>query len=229
MGPFKQLLDLGATVIAIDLDRPEIQRRLIEAARSSAGTLILPVKREQVSGDDFYADVSGMSDDALCSAAGANLLEDTPEIADFLACVEEGRTMTLGAYCYLDGAAFVRIVAAQDMIQSRVCEARGGGNCSLAFLCTPTDVFARPLEAREASEQFFRDKPLWQAVLVSAGALRRNVLTDPPIKSEDGGELDLIQCVIGPQGPNYLLAKRIQHWRAIKARFVDGITVSSNV
>ena len=85
------------------------------------------------------------------------------------------------------------------------------------------------LEAREASEQFFRDKPLWQAVLVSAGALRRNVLTDPPIKSEDGGELDLIQCVIGPQGPNYLLAKRIQHWRAIKARFVDGITVSSNV
>ena len=38
-----------------------------------------------------------------------------------------------------------------------------------------------------------------------------------------------MQCVIGPQGPNYLLAKRIQHWRALVSRFEAGVCVSSNV
>jgi hypothetical protein len=44
MGPFQVLMSLGANVIAIDLDRPQIWERLISFARKSPGTLIFPTK-----------------------------------------------------------------------------------------------------------------------------------------------------------------------------------------
>lgn len=45
MGPLQVLLALGANVIALDLDRPHIWKRLITLARESAGKLIFPVKK----------------------------------------------------------------------------------------------------------------------------------------------------------------------------------------
>ena len=44
MGPYITLMALGANVIAIDLDRPQIWERLISIARSSPGNLIFPIK-----------------------------------------------------------------------------------------------------------------------------------------------------------------------------------------
>ena len=44
MGPFQLLLNHGANVIAVDLDRPEIWERLITAARNSCGSITFPLK-----------------------------------------------------------------------------------------------------------------------------------------------------------------------------------------
>ena len=44
MGPLLVLLSIGANVVAIDLDRPGIWKRLITLARESSGTITFPTK-----------------------------------------------------------------------------------------------------------------------------------------------------------------------------------------
>merc|ERR1719375_151621 len=41
-------------------------------------------------------------------------------------------------------------------------------------------------------------------------------------------ELPVVDAIVKEQGPNYILAKRLQHWRAISARS-KGCTVSTNI
>ena len=45
MGPLEILLKHGANIIAVDLDRDFIWKKLIKKARNSCGTLYIPVKR----------------------------------------------------------------------------------------------------------------------------------------------------------------------------------------
>jgi hypothetical protein len=59
-------------------------------------------------------------------------------------------------------------------------------------------------------------------LLSSNKYLRNN--TEKPVPGK-GGDYYLVN---GAQGPNYALAKRLQHWRAIVARS-KGCTVSSNI
>ena len=71
MGPVGALLGWGATVAAVDLPRPAIWERVVQRARASAGTLLVPTS------------IAGSSDPA--ASAGADLLTEVPEIADWLA------------------------------------------------------------------------------------------------------------------------------------------------
>jgi hypothetical protein len=62
--------------------------------------------------------------------------------------------------------------------------------------------------------------------LLSQGKfLRKNVRKPVP---GEGGDFFLVNGVSVAQGPNYILAKRLQHWRAIIARSKNCI-VSSNI
>jgi hypothetical protein len=50
MGPLKCLLALGANIIAVDIDRPGVWKKLIEEeVRPSFGSIYFPMKKEQVS------------------------------------------------------------------------------------------------------------------------------------------------------------------------------------
>src|SRR5262245_8715845 len=71
MGPVRSLLRWGADVIAVDLPRPPIWQRLLEATARSAGRLHVPVRRD---GDDA----------SLAERAGADLLHDPAAVADWL-------------------------------------------------------------------------------------------------------------------------------------------------
>ena len=63
--------------------------------------------------------------------------------------------------------------------------------------------------------------------LLSGGRfLRKNALK--PLKAADGASISLVDGLSVAQGPNYALAKRLQHWRAVVA-FEAGQTVSSNI
>ena len=98
---------------------------------------------------------------------------------------------------------------------------------AVAFLATPTDVFAVPGEAVEASGQAY-DGRSGTAKLVgrplrwaSRGRLLHRQY--PP-----GADPGIADCLVPQQGPNYALAKRIQRWRAAAARR-DGRLVTFHV
>eukprot|EP00566_Odontella_aurita_P004693 CAMPEP_0113556302 /NCGR_PEP_ID=MMETSP0015_2-20120614/17185_1 /TAXON_ID=2838 /ORGANISM="Odontella" /LENGTH=761 /DNA_ID=CAMNT_0000457651 /DNA_START=72 /DNA_END=2357 /DNA_ORIENTATION=- /assembly_acc=CAM_ASM_000160 len=219
MGPFLVLMALGANVVAIDLDRPGIWKRLIDVARKSSGTITFPLSAEQS---------ALKNDDELYGAAGCNLFTQTPQIRDWLLELYPGKSFTVGSYAYLDGALHVQVSLAMDAITRDLSEKRKG--TSLVYLCTPTDLHLVPKEAHDAAEREYKDysKRLYCIVmnLLSRGkCLRKNARKPVP---GEGGDYYMINGVSVAQGPNYILAKRLQHWRAIVARS-KGCHVSSNI
>jgi hypothetical protein len=62
--------------------------------------------------------------------------------------------------------------------------------------------------------------------VLSGGKLLKKNVRDPV--AGEGGPFYLVNGVSVAQGPNYILAKRMQHWRAVIARS-RGCIVSSNI
>ena len=189
MAPLAPLLRWGATVAAVDLPRPALWERLRRTARDSAGTLLVP-------------------------GAGADLLTEVPAIAEWLGGVA-GR-LVLGNYAYADGTLHLRVSAAADVLARRLQEHRD--DLALAFLATPTDVFAVPPEAVAAATDGHGRRPNRSLRTLSRGRLYRPPYPDGPVNDS----------LIPQQGPNYALVKRIQRWRAAVAREA-GATVSFHV
>jgi hypothetical protein len=63
-------------------------------------------------------------------------------------------------------------------------------------------------------------------LLAGSKMLTKNAL--PPVKAANAEEFSIVDGLVVPQGPNYALAKRMQHWRAIVAR-AQGSVVSTHV
>ena len=68
---------------------------------------------------------------------------------------------------------------------------------------------------------------LCRATCNLALSLKSNV--KPPVVSTNGSTFYLVDGLVSKQGPNYALAKRMQHWRAVVAREEYRCTVSSNI
>jgi len=219
MGPLLVLLALGANVIAVDLDRPNIWKRLIGLAKKSSGTITFPLKQEQS---------TLKSDDELYANAGCNLFTHTPMIRDWLMSLYPGKNFTVGSYAYLNGALHVQVSLAMDAIVRDLSEKRSG--TSLAYLCTPTDLHLVPKETWDASVANYKEyckRILCTIVsILSSGRLLKKNAKNPV--SGEGGDFYMINGVSVAQGPNYILAKRMQHWRAVIARS-KGCIVSSNI
>eukprot|EP00041_Stephanoeca_diplocostata_P008833 m.132438 g.132438 ORF g.132438 m.132438 type:complete len:540 (-) comp17499_c0_seq3:400-2019(-) len=227
MGPLQVLLSLGATVVAVDINVPAIWMRLIQLARQSAGKLIIPVSSSKF-GSEMASNASH-NDESIAAAAGCSLLDDGYiRVARWLTTLCKGRRMVLGAYAYVDGARFVKIVAAMDALMEHVRAARSSEVC-YAYLCTPTDIHLRPESAWQDAEDRYKNRAWWHDSCRYASLGRYcNPPQCPPIATRANGTYYYANCVVAQQGPNYLLAKRIQHWRAMVAR-ADGVIVSSNV
>jgi hypothetical protein len=218
MGPFLVLMALGANVIAVDLDRAGIWKRLVSIAKGSSGSITFPMKVEQSScktDDEFYA------------ACGCNLFTETPRIRDWVMDLYPGKSLTVGSYAYLNGALHVQVSLAMDAICKDLSEKR---KASLAYLCTPTDLHIITKEAHEASKKEYKtySKKIYCILMKLLGRgkfLKKNAMK--PFAGE-GGEFYAVNGLSVAQGPNYALAKRMQHWRAVIARN-QGSIVSSNI
>jgi len=199
MGPYRSLLRWGADVVAIDLPRADVQKRIRDLAREGAGRVRLPAGGKETGGD---------------------LLHSLGDLAAWIEALP-GR-LILGTYCYADGATHVRVATAADALADRLLRRRP--DTALAYLATPTDVFAVPAaDVKLANEAYVRGRRALRAPLrlLSGGRLlQRNY---PP--TADPG---LCDSLVPQQGPNYALAKRLQRWRATSARDA-GATVSLNV
>ncbi|WP_250007321.1 hypothetical protein [Actinoplanes sp. M2I2] len=186
MGPVPAVLGWGGTVVAVDL--PAVWERV--SAVPSAGTLIAPV-------------LPGRS-------PGADLLSELGAVAHWLDGLE-GR-LIVGNYLYAPGAAYVRLSMAFDALATRL--RAGRDDVALAFLATPTDVFAVPPAAVAQSRSRFEQRSRRARV---AGALSGGRLLQPNYSDDAVND-----SLVPQQGPNYALAKRLQRWRAAVARR-DGV------
>lgn len=226
MGPAVDLLSLGATVIAIDIAIKPMWERLIRAARKLPGTLIFPVR----SGTS-----SSASDEELAAAAGSNMTEQAPEILQWLQGIQPEKHHVMGLYAYADGADFVKVALAMDAIAAGLLESRPQGKTSIAYMCSPTDVFGIPVEAREDSKrkQTMQGmgsvrRRLWQVPLRAAGLGKIMTPNNEGRPEPRTRGRPVVDCLVVQQGPNYVFAKRLQHWRAMVAQ-ADGAIVSSNI
>jgi hypothetical protein len=226
VGPLPALLSWGARVVGVDLPRPAIWERVLETARRSGGTLLVPVARETpgpTAASTSTTSDSGVSKEVIAPQAGLDLTADVPAAADWLASMDG--PLVLGNYVYADGAANVRLSAAVDTLTMRLQAARD--DVALAFLATPTDVFTVPADAVAQSAR---------AWVTRSQAAK---LASPPLRALSGGRLlrrayppgadpGINDSLVAQQGPNYALAKRLQRWRATFARR-SGVIVSMNV
>jgi hypothetical protein len=230
MGPLRALLRWGAEVVAVDLPRPPIWQRLLDTARRYAGRLHVPVPATAGTAGLSGAGSSGAGPSssggsgatALERRAGADLLHEPGRVADWLATFDG--PLVLGNYVYADGALNVRVSAAVDALTQHLLTR--SDDLALAFLATPTDVFAVPKEAvDEATRRYAESRGI--------GRIRR------PLRILSGGRLltrnyppdvdpGINDSLVPQQGPNYALAKRLQRWRATHAR-AAGVSVSLTV
>jgi hypothetical protein len=221
MGPYEFLMNHGANVIAVDIDRPHIWKKLLTIAENSPGTVTFPLK----------SPVSSKDVSTLAESAGCNLLTQTPEIRNWLLGVHKGKPLGVGCYAYLDGALFVKLSMAMDAISKDLVSSRK--NVALAYLCTPTDCHIGTSAASAVATKTYKKSPLWQSLLSAfvstmpgLKSLKRNAFRH--VETDDGNTLHCVDAIVPEQGPNYILAKRLQHWRAIVSRD-KGCIVSSNI
>jgi hypothetical protein len=218
VGPLEVLLRWGARVAAVDLPSPPVWERLLRMARQGAGELLVPVNREVP--EALQPDIG---DEAIARWAGLNLVRGVPDAAEWLAGLDG--PLVLGNYVYADGGANVATCAAADVLTVRLQAARG--DVALAFLATPTDVFAVPADAVAHSARAYaaRSRTAKLAGRPLRAVSRGQLLRRAYVPGADPGISD---SLVPQQGPNYALAKRLQRWRATVAREA-GTTVSLNV
>ena len=193
---------------------------MLETARRSGGTLLVPVADAKPGRDGVD---SGGDLGPLAQRAGFDLADDIPAVADWLAGVDG--SLVLGNYVYADGADNVRVASAVDALTVRLQAERP--DLALAFLATPTDVFAVPPDAVAQSARAYAARSpagkLGRGLLQSLSG-RRLLRPAYPAGSDPG----ICDSLVAQQGPNYALAKRLQRWRATVARD-GGAAVSMNV
>jgi hypothetical protein len=217
MGPFPILMALGAHVVAIDLPRPQIWTRLLSIARSSPGKLTVPLKESAP---------KGASDEDIAKIAGCDLLGQTPEVRNWLLkTLASSQKVVLGGYCYADGPLFVRVSMAMDaIIKDLVSELKV--KPAIAYLCTPTDALVCSASSKVTAMDNLKKSTWWQPLVGKLLGFAKMGLSPNRVKGESA--LPVVDALVKDQGPNYCLAKRLQHWRAILSR-KDGCIVSSNI
>ncbi len=207
MGPLQSLLRWGARVAAVDLPAAQLWERI--TATPSAGTLLAPARPGEGS---------------LPGRLGADLVGEVPEVAEWLDAVDG--PLVVGNYVYADGGDNVRVSVAVDALTTRVQDEHRD-DVALGFLATPTDVFAVPGDAVAHATRNYDERS------------RAARMVGRPLRTLSGGRLlqraylpgldpGVNDGLVAQQGPNYVLAKRLQRWRATVARAEDTI-VSLNV
>ncbi|KXS21736.1 hypothetical protein M427DRAFT_27319 [Gonapodya prolifera JEL478] len=221
MGCLYELLNLGACVVAVDLDAEGVWKRIAKVAEAGAGEVVFPVRQGGWKAKGWNA--------GAWEGAGANLITEGPEIKEWLlSVIPPDSQPVICNYAYLDGPAHVKVALAMDGIGRALCEALPAA--TLGYLCTPTDCHVIPREALEGAKKNLEG--LWLPWLVRHvgklfGPVQVNVRD--VVTSVTGEEFAVVDGLMTRQGPNYAFAKRIQHWRAMVAREDWRVRVSSNV
>ncbi|MFW1952725.1 hypothetical protein [Acinetobacter beijerinckii] len=201
-GPLSWLAKWRANIVAIDLPHPAIWEKITKVIEKGNATLIAPQMK--------VADKQQL---------GANLLTQTPEIANWLNTFSE--TLDLAGIAYLDGEKHVRVSIAMISIMEQVSQHKP--DSSIMFMLTPTDIYAIPKAVVHSIQDKIKQRPIVEKLLTKS--IHNISLTNffkPNLKqliqSDNGQQYGISDCMVIEQGPNYALAKRLQQWFAISTR-----------
>lgn len=201
-GPLSWLAKWRANIVAIDLPHPAIWEKITKVIEKGNATLIAPQIK--------VADKQQL---------GANLLTQTPEIANWLNTFSE--TLDLAGIAYLDGEKHVRVSIAMISIMEQVSQHKP--DSSIMFMLTPTDIYAIPKAVVHSIQDKIKQRPIVEKLLTkSIHNISLSNFFKPNLKqliqSDNGQQYGISDCMVIEQGPNYALAKRLQQWFAISTR-----------
>ena len=210
-------LGLGATVAAVARHNVHKWARLIETARASAGTLLVPVLASRAEGKNL----AELDDFALAELAGLDLENNVSSIANWI--LEQAKDFpnkrfNLLGTIYAPGKHQILASAAQDSVIAEVLSVLGPNRATVGWLATPLDSVLMPVEyAAELAAAYAHRKfgvrirdGFWQIF----GGLKP--AAHEPCATLDGNGENAIVADFSAQrqGSSYLLAKRIERWRA---------------
>ena len=207
MGPLETLLSWGADVMAIDLPRSRAWRYKKGMATRGAGTLTFPV------------DASGDS--------GADIVHQPGHVLEWIRRTRGGDPLAIGMHAYADSGVHVRVSAAMDLLMTALTV--DDPDTALAWLATPTDAFVVPPEVVAAARRRWSGRGVAaKALQAPARTLGRGRLYAPAYRDAREGQPGIADVIVPQQGPNYVVAKRLQRWRGVAAEGA-GQRVSFNV
>lgn len=191
MGPLQWLSRWGANIVAVDLPREDVWRRIVRLVEDGSGRASLPMRR---AGDD------------VVGGAGVDLVAEAPEVRAWL---RGFGPLVLGNYAYADGAMFARVAVAADSIASHLVA--DGVVEAYAYLASPTEVYAVPRAVVDRARS--RRGSISRIPRALTGG-RLFAPSYPDVVQGSAGERGIYDCLVLQQGPNYALAKTLQRWRA---------------
>lgn len=208
-------LAIGGAAAAVARPNPAKWAALIAQARESAGVLYVPVAAERLAG---LTD-SELDDEQLANIAGLDLQGDIGAVAGWIADLARLRTrdriVALGTV-YAPGKNQILAAAAQDALFAKLLAELGSHRATVGWLATPLDSVALPalvfdeLVAAHGHRRFAAR--LRDLLFVPLGAPKRP--RDSRFMAAGGRALALFDFSARRQGSSYLLAKRIERWRA---------------
>eukprot|EP00391_Amoebophrya_sp_Ameob2_P013200 CAMPEP_0178988498 /NCGR_PEP_ID=MMETSP0795-20121207/3842_1 /TAXON_ID=88552 /ORGANISM="Amoebophrya sp., Strain Ameob2" /LENGTH=546 /DNA_ID=CAMNT_0020679775 /DNA_START=93 /DNA_END=1733 /DNA_ORIENTATION=+ len=216
LGPLKPLLEQGARVVAVRTRREKEWDKMEAFAKTTPGTLYVPT-RAGARGADILTEPVQIRDWVLgvITAASVESQSKTPAVAD--------NTVTVGMYTYLDAEAHVRVTMGCDLIMNGLLQTLTANKTPvrLAYLCTNSMPLPINRSAFDAIEENRARAPL----AVQWSGCERNPVS---LVARGGGGADteggednkvhaIYHCIFEAQGPNYVLAKFLQLFRALLA------------
>mmetsp|Transcript_3247 Transcript_3247/g.4436 ORF Transcript_3247/g.4436 Transcript_3247/m.4436 type:complete len:537 (+) Transcript_3247:120-1730(+) len=221
LGPYRSLAEMGATIACV-ARKGQKMKNLIDEARTLPCTLLLPVKSTNLP-EHVEEGISDEGESGVANIAGADLITDSKEIADWVSSLYPDRRLVIVSLAYLDGEKHVRASLGMDLICKTVCERRR--DTALAFIVSPATAHAISEDAYVDRLSRLSSTPFWHKALTFSGLALQpqmswTLFKEPP-------KLHILNGLANLQGPNYALAKTFQQWRAMVAR-TDGYLVSAN-
>jgi hypothetical protein len=214
--PARVWLDWGGVTAIVARNRKELWLELIQRARSSSGTLYVPVLKSRTN-----KSIQELSDEELAEVAGLDLVEDYVAIAGWLSSLarSETRRLVLGSFAYAPGTKHIQAQAVQHCLGRVLTENLPKSRVFLTWLATPTDSYAVSLEVlADIKARYFKRKFFTKLRDIFFG-LRAN---NPELFETDNGEtLVVIDSTSSLQGPSYALAKRVQRWMAYEQVYAE--------
>eukprot|EP00568_Trieres_chinensis_P008422 CAMPEP_0183294524 /NCGR_PEP_ID=MMETSP0160_2-20130417/2827_1 /TAXON_ID=2839 ORGANISM="Odontella Sinensis, Strain Grunow 1884" /NCGR_SAMPLE_ID=MMETSP0160_2 /ASSEMBLY_ACC=CAM_ASM_000250 /LENGTH=540 /DNA_ID=CAMNT_0025455865 /DNA_START=46 /DNA_END=1669 /DNA_ORIENTATION=+ len=196
MGPADVLIGLGAKIAAVARPGKKLEA-LMERARAGpeGAELLVPV-------------LDGQS-------PGADLINDAPELARWIASLRPDLRPVICNLAYLDGERNVRAGVGTDLITEYVLGQRE--DACISYVLSPSTVHAVTDEAAHAAGEAYDTAPFWQRMMFSPSNTW---------KVEDG-HIRVLNGLSSLQGPSYALTKTSQQWRAMVSHHRLGRTVSA--